>query len=631
LSLKAKVLSITLAGIAVIAFIIALVYIGDIAKMAYSAILDKSRVIVQMTEAARDSMAERIDKGVTRDLEELAEEGDLEKALSTVPIVTAIDVARRAAEANSYQFRAIKFNPRNQENEPVGVEIEALKKLEKDDLKELVIRERLQVRYFRPIRLSRECMICHGGPAGSTDPLGGTREGWKEGEIHGAFEIISSLAGAADARRDAIRNIAVFTLTIMALLGSSLFFVVRIVLKPLGGYIQAFERSAKGDLTVRAAVRSSDEIGKVANYFTSFIGTLEAMVKQVKTVSNSAGEISEDLAASSEETAASLHEIRVNTEGMKNKIVRLDGEISDSAASAREMRDYIGRLTELIQSQAAAINQSSASIEQMGASINNIAKTAEEKLRIANELESNAQDGQSEMEETEQVIKKVAQSAGVILEMIEIIQSIASKTDLLAMNAAIEAAHAGEFGKGFAVVADEIRNLAESSAESAEQITQSLGEVTGYIKVSESSTEKTGAAFKQIMDKVKDVAHSMSEMKNTTHELSLGAQQILEALGSLVSTTEEVKDSSQEMNERVGTITEAMGRMSEYSAETKNGMEEITIGIDEIYKAAESISQAGNINSESVRKLQVLVDRFTVSGDIAASGPASSEHGKKPA
>jgi methyl-accepting chemotaxis protein len=344
-------------------------------------------------------------------------------------------------------------------------------------------------------------MICHGDPAGSADPVGGTREGWKVGEIHGAFEIISSLTGAEDARRDAIRNVSVFALTIMLLLGSSLFFVIRIVLKPLTGYVQAFEKSAQGDLTVRASVRSRDEIGRVANYFNDFIGTLESMVRQVKVVSDNAGEISNDLAASSEETAASLHEIRVNTENMKNKIVRLDGEISDSVSSARDMRDYIGKLTELIQNQAAAITQSSASIEQMGASINNIAKTAEEKLRISNELEMTAQGGQREMEETEQVIKKVAQSAGVIMEMIEIIQGIATKTNLLAMNAAIEAAHAGEYGKGFAVVANEILNLAESSAESAKQITQSLVEVMDYIKISESSTEKTGVAFFQIMER----------------------------------------------------------------------------------------------------------------------------------
>ena len=613
LSLKAKVLAITLAGVAVIAVLIALVYIGDISELAYSSILEKSRVIVMNAEAVRDSIADKIDLGVIRDLGELAKEGNRERILAAVPILSAIEVASRNAESSRYLLRVPKFSPRNPINTPAGPEIEALKALESGGLEEYVIRDRFQVRYFRPIRLTRECMICHGDPAGSPDPVGGVREGWKVGEVHGAFEIISSLGAASEARSQAIRNIAAFTLTVMALLGASLFLVVRLVLRPIGGYVRAFEQSAGGDLTVRAAVSARDEIGKVADYFNDFIGTLESMVQRVKSESDGVGAISQDLAASSEETAASLHEIRTNTEHMKDKIVRLDEEISDSASSARDLRDYIGRLAELIQNQAAAITQSSASIEQMGASINNIAKTAEEKLRISTELESTAQGGQSEMEETEQVIKKVAQSAGVILEMIEIIQGIASKTNLLAMNAAIEAAHAGEYGKGFAVVADEIRNLAESSAESAAQITHSLGEVMGYIKVSEASTERTGTAFSQIVDKVKDVADSMSEMKNTTHELSLGAREVLEALGTLVSTTEEVKGSSREMNDRVAAISDAMGRMSDYSSETKNGMEEITIGINEIYKAAEAISRAGTENSESVRRLRDLVARFKVS------------------
>ncbi len=622
LSLKSKVLTITLTGIAVIAALIALVYIGDISGMAYTSILEKSRIIVMTAEAARDSMAEKLALGVIRDLEDLAAEGNRDKILAAVPVLSAIDVAGRNAESNRYLLRVPKFDPRNPINTPAGPEVEALKALESGDLDEYVIRDRFQVRYFRPIRLTRECLICHGDPAGTADPVGGVREGWKAGEVHGAFEIISSLGAASEAKTQAIRNIAAFTLTVMALLGAGLFLVVRLVLRPIGGYVRAFEQSAGGDLTVRASVGARDEIGRVADYFNDFIGTLESMVRRVKSESDGVGAISQDLAASSEETAASLHEIRVNTEHMKDKIVRLDGEISESASSARDLRDYIGRLAELIVNQAAAITQSSASIEQMGASINNIAKTAEEKLRISTELEATAQGGQTEMEETERVIKKVAQSAGVILEMIEIIQGIASKTNLLAMNAAIEAAHAGEYGKGFAVVADEIRNLAESSAESAAQITHSLGEVTGYIKVSEASTERTGTAFSQIVDKVKDVADSMAEMKNTTHELSLGAREVLEALGTLVSTTEEVKGSSREMNDRVAAISDAMGRMSDYSSETKNGMEEITIGIDEIYKAAEAISRAGTENSESVRRLRELVARFKVAEE---ADPAAAE------
>jgi methyl-accepting chemotaxis protein len=611
LTLKTKILFVSLGGMLVISTLIAQFYIRDIVIQARSIVLERSRAIVFMAEATRDAMADRIASGTISDLDSLAKKGDREALMRAVPVLTAMEVAKKNAEAEHYEFRAPKFQPRNPENEPVGVEIEALKKLEAG-APNFVKVDGDKLRYFRPIRLSEDCLLCHGDPAGSLDPMGGIREGWKVGEVHGAFEVVASLKDAIMAQTIATRRIVLSAFGLMAGLGLGLFFLVRAVMRPLGNYIQAFKAAAAGDLRVRADARGKDEIGKVADHFNGFIETLQSLMTEVKTVAVGAEEISSDLAASSEETAASLHEIRANTEGMKRKIGILDSEVTDGARSAKDVDEFIERLAELIADQASAINQSSASIEEMSANIRNIAEAAEEKLRIANELELSAQDGQTEMEETERSIKTVADSAGTIMEMIQIIQDIASKTNLLAMNAAIEAAHAGDFGKGFAVVADEIRNLAESSAESAGSVTKALGDVADSIKIAERSTQRTGDVFTRIVDQIKSVAFSMSEMKNATSELSIGAQQILDALGSLVSTTNEVRDSAGTMSQKVGAISRAMSQVSDVSADTKNGMDEISIGITEIFKAAEAIAEAGTRNSESVKELNALIAKFIV-------------------
>ncbi len=393
------------------------------------------------------------------------------------------------------------------------------------------------------------------------------------------------------------------------------FFVINlIIIKPVKHSLLMLKdiSEGKGDLTNKVTIHSKDEVGLLFVYINQFISFLSHIIIQIKEVTGKTKGISQNLMAGSEEAAASLEEMKHNIEGIKAKSVHLDNEIHSTNQVANRVREFISDVTRLIASQSSGISDASASIEEMSASIQSIVKVSVEKLKIVNELERTASYGEKGMKENVEIIKKVASSAHVIMDMIGVINNIAEQTNLLAMNAAIEAAHAGDAGKGFAVVADEIRKLAEDTSKNSHDISNSLKEVINYIHVSEESTNKTGDSFVNIVGGIKEVAGGMVEIETAMQELEKGSSNVLLSLNSLVSIASDVKKSSDEMDQRVGTITESMNNLLDISADTKNGMEEVAYGVNELYKIAEVVSKSGTMNNDSITELEVLVSQFKV-------------------
>ena len=365
-----------------------------------------------------------------------------------------------------------------------------------------------------------------------------------------------------------------------------------------------------GDLTSKLPVLSKDEVGELANGFNGFVASLGSMIKKIKDSIVIAQDISSDLAASSEESSASLTEITGNIENMKKKIENLDDEITRSNDAFEEFTNFLGDITFKIQNQTVDINKSSTSIEQMVASIDNVAKTAEEKMEVVDNLKKLASTGGIEMEETIEVIEKITASTNVIAGMLVVINSIAAQTNLLAMNAAIEAAHAGEAGKGFSVVADEIRKLAEDTSKNSKEISKTLKEVINYIDISGETSNKTGIHFIDIVKGVDDVSNGILEIKNAMQKLSVGGGEIINSLGSLVNSSKDIETSSNDIKQRSHIITESLGSIYNISLDTKQGISEVAIGASEISKEVLFVSESGSKNVENINILENLIKKF---------------------
>ena len=248
----------------------------------------------------------------------------------------------------------------------------------------------------------------------------------------------------------------------------------------------------------------------------------------------------------------------------------------------------------------------------MVANIASITKTLESTDGAIKNLASATGDGKETVVTANMVTQKIAEESGSLLEASSVIQHIASQTNLLAMNAAIEAAHAGEAGKGFAVVADEIRKLAEDSATQGKAITATLKVLSGEIETLSDSSKTAEEKFNTIFNLSEQVKSMSDRLTEAMREQENGSREVLTAIKNINMVTVEVSDGSAEMLKGGEGVAEEMQKLNNLTRVITDGMNEMAEGAAQINIAVQEVNEISQKNKASIAGLASEVAKFKV-------------------
>ncbi len=502
------------------------------------------------------------------------------KDLKQVPVVVAWQVTDEYAKSQGLQFSTPSLHPRNPAHAPDDFERRALELFEKDTKlteywERATHKNGEMYRYAQPVRLTEDCLVCHGDPVGSKDDFGYTKEGMHVGDLKGAF-VVSAPAGTLDSKASANTWVILMGALggLVVTLGVVLLFMRKFVIKPVSAAAKLAAEIAANNLSVPdLEVTSHDEIGDALAALNTMKNNLHGVVQEIS--------------ATAQRVAEAGEQMQTNTTEQAQGATTQTDRTLQVATAMQEMASTVAQISDNTR-QAAESASSATEAAQSGGQV--VSATVAEMKRISESVSMAA--GK---------IRELGASSEQIGEIVGVIEDIADQTNLLALNAAIEAARAGEQGRGFAVVADEVRKLAE----------------------------RTSHATKEIADKIRSI---QTETQQVVLAMEAGSKQVEEG----VQTTGRAGDSlrsiirmNDEMRDKITQIAAAATEQSAATEEVSNSISDIARLAETSSRGAQNSANACDELSSLAQDLENLVGQFKLSAD-AHSHAKHAKQGANP-